>query len=75
MTCAICAGNETIESTVRFQLIAEVHHGEPRPFIPLCKAHLAEAEGAYREIKRIQTGPVTVNLPGLRVGGAPGSSR
>jgi hypothetical protein len=72
MTCHICEGRETIESAVRYQLIAEQHHGQPRPFIPLCKAHLVDAEGAYREIKRIQTGPVSINLPGLRIGGVPG---
>jgi len=73
MTCCICDGRETIESTVRFQFIAEQEPTHPIPFIPLCKAHVAEAECAYREIKRIQTGPVTINLPGLRIGGASGS--
>ena len=72
MTCHICEGRETIESAVRYQLIAEQSPDKPRPFVRLCKSHCGEAEGAYREIKRVQTGPVTINLPGLRIGGRPG---
>ncbi len=72
MICRICEGRETIESTVRYQFIAEQSPDKPPPFVPLCKSHCAEAEGAYREIKRIQTGPVTINLPGLSIGGAIG---
>lgn len=72
MSCHICEGRETIESAVHFQLLAEQSPDKPRPFVALCKRHCTEAEGAYREIKQIQTGPVTINLPGLRIGGAPG---
>jgi hypothetical protein len=72
MICHLCDGRETIESAVRYQLIAEQAPDKPQPFVALCKRHLAEAEGAYRAIKRIQTGPVTINLPGLCIGGATG---
>ena len=72
MICHICEGRETVESAVRYQFIAEQSPAKPPPFIALCKTHCAEAEGRYREIKRIQTGPVTINLPGLRIGGTPG---
>jgi hypothetical protein len=72
MICHVCNGRETIESVVRYQLIAEGAPGEPRPFVALCKSHCGEAEGAYREVKRTQTGPVNINLPGLKIGGAPG---
>lgn len=72
MICHICESRETIESAVRYQLIAEQTPDKPRPFLALCKSHCSEAEGAYREIKRIQTSPVTINLPGLRIGGAAG---
>ena len=71
-TCHICEGCETVESAVRYQLIAEQAPDKPRPFVPLCKSHCTEAEGAYREIKRIQSGPVSINLPGLRIGGTVG---
>ena len=71
--CHICEGRETIESVVRHQLIAEQSPDKPRPFIPLCKNHCTDGERAYREVKRIQTGPVTINLPGLRIGGASGN--
>ena len=72
MICHICEGRETVESAVRYQLIAEQAPDKPRPFVRLCKSHCTEAEGAYREIKRIQSQPVSINLPGLRIGGAPG---
>jgi hypothetical protein len=72
MVCHVCDDRETIESAIRLQLIAEQTPDKPRPFVPLCKTHCSEAEGAYREIKRIQTGPVSINLPGLRIGGATG---
>ncbi len=72
MTCHICEGRETIESAVRYQLIAEQAPDQPRPFIALCKKHIAFTEGAYREIKRVQSGPVSINLPGLKIGGRPG---
>ena len=71
-SCHVCEGRETIESAVQYQLIAEQSPDRPKPFVALCTNHIAEFEGAYREIKRIQTGPVTINLPGLRIGGAPG---
>jgi len=73
MICHVCEGRETTESVVRFQLITEQSPDKPPPFIALCKSHCSEAEGAYQEIKRIQTGPITINLPGLRIGGASGS--
>jgi hypothetical protein len=73
MICHICEGRETIESAVRYQLLAEQAPDKPRPFVRLCKSHCSEAEGAYRDIMRIQTGPVSINLPGLRIGGAAGS--
>ena len=45
-SCHICEGRETVESVVRLQLIAEQTPDKPRPFIPLCKGHCTEAEGA-----------------------------
>lgn len=72
MPCAICEGRETIESAVRYQLINEQSSDYARSFVPLCKSHLVEAEGAYREVKRIQSAPVSINLPGLHIGGHPG---
>ena len=71
-SCHICEGRETVEIAVRYQLLAEQSPDKPRPFVPLCKSHCSEAEGAYRAIKRIQTGPVIINLPGLRIGGSVG---
>ena len=72
MACHVCEGRETIDSEVRLQLIAEAAPDRPPPFVALCREHGAIAEGAYSEIKRIQSRPVTINLPGLRIGGATG---
>ena len=70
--CHICDSRETIESVVRYQLVAEQSPNKPKPFVAMCRSHIIEAEGAYHEIKRIQTGPVIINLPGLKIGGASG---
>jgi len=72
MSCHICEGRETVESTVRFQIVAEQAPELQRPFIALCKSHYTEAESAYREIKRTQSAPISINLPGLRIGGVAG---
>lgn len=72
MACHICEGRETLESVIRYQFIAEQAPSKPRPFVDLCRSHAREAEGAYREIKRVQTGPVSINLPGLQIGGSAG---
>jgi len=83
VACAVCEGRETVDSVVRLQLSANnvtstswspagVAPGTHSGRLPLCLAHFREAEGALDETKRIQSGPVTINVPGLRLGGAAG---
>jgi hypothetical protein len=83
VACAVCEGLETVDSIVRLQLQSQriatsawspsgIEPGTYAGRLPLCLRHYREAEGALGEVKKIQSGPVTINLPGLRIGGAAG---
>ena len=72
MPCHLCEGRETIDSALRLQLVAEQTADVP-PFLPLCRKHFDEANGALAEVRKTQSPPVIINLPGLRVGGHQGS--
>ena len=64
MRCHICESRETVDSLIQLQL------GAAPVQIPLCRYHLAVCEGALAEVRRIQTGPVAVNVAGVVAGGA-----
>jgi hypothetical protein len=81
--CAVCEGRETVDSVVLLQLSANnvtstswspagVAPGTHAGRLPLCAKHYREAERALDETKRVQSGPVTINVPGLKIGGRQG---
>jgi hypothetical protein len=66
--CDVCDGKHTVDSVLAIQLSSSL----VKERIPLCQRHYDEAEGGLLDWRKTKTPPVSINCPGLRIGGGPG---
>lgn len=65
-TCHICEGRETLETA----LIVQMDGVRPAKSMPVCAAHMSQAESALREIQASEaaikrSAPLVINLAGV----------
>lgn len=64
--CHICDGHETLESA----LVVQMDGIHPASSMPICAAHMSQAEAALRDIQASEhsvkrSAPVIINLAGV----------
>ncbi len=70
--CCICEGRETVESLEWLQYLMESGRARPTS-APVCSVHYSKLEECHREINKIRTPPVIVNVSAVTSGGRGGS--